>query len=55
MTPPHRHATAHFHATWHPISEGYDPPDGWGWCFVDEVMVELPDQTLQVGPIPKFV
>ncbi len=25
---PHRHATAHFHATGHPIIEGYDPPRG---------------------------
>jgi hypothetical protein len=27
---PHRHATQHFHATSHPIIEGYDPPEGWG-------------------------
>ncbi len=52
---PHRHATKHFHATGHPIIEGYDPPEGWGWCYVDEVFVELPDQTPQVGPIPRFV
>jgi len=52
---PHRHATAHFHATRHPIIEGYDPPEGWGWCFVDETMVDLPDQTPQVGPIPRYV
>ncbi len=53
--PPYRHATAHFHATRHPIIEGYDPPEGWGWCFVDETMVDLPDQTPQVGPIPRYV
>lgn len=35
--------------------EGYDPPEGWGWCFVDEEFVELPDQTSQIGPIPRFV
>ena len=50
----HRHATAHFHASRHPIIEGYDPPEGWGWCFVDEVMVDLPDQTAQIGPIPRY-
>ncbi len=27
---PNRHATAHHHATRHPIIEGYDPPEGWG-------------------------
>ena len=51
---PNRHATKHFHATGHPIIEGYDPPEGWGWCFVDRQMVELPDTTPQNGPIPKF-
>ncbi|QBB70024.1 hypothetical protein ELE36_06425 [Pseudolysobacter antarcticus] len=51
---PGRHATKHYHASKHPIIEGYDPPEGWGWCFVEETMVALPDQTPQVGPIPRF-
>jgi hypothetical protein len=43
---PNRHATRHFQATKHPIIETYDPPDGWGWCYVDEVMLDLSeDQT----------
>jgi uncharacterized UBP type Zn finger protein len=42
---PHRHATAHFHGTGHPIIEGYDPPEGWSWCYVDEMEIDLPDQT----------
>ncbi|MBD9450370.1 MULTISPECIES: UBP-type zinc finger domain-containing protein [unclassified Rhizobium] len=49
-----KHATAHFRSTGHPIIEGYDPPEGWGWCYVDETMIDLPDQTPQVGPIPQF-
>ena len=53
---PNRHATRHFHATGHPIIEGYDPPEGWGWCYVDEVMFDLSDQaTPQDGPIPRYV
>jgi ubiquitin-hydrolase Zn-finger-containing protein len=53
---PHRHATAHFHATRHPIIEGYDPPEGWGWCYVDEVTFDLSDRmTPQRGPIPRYV
>jgi len=52
---PHRHATAHFHATQHPIIEGYDPPEGWGWCYIDEIEVSLPNQTTQIGPIPRYV
>lgn len=42
---PNRHATKHFKATGHPIMETYDPPDGWDWCYVDEVMLDLSDNT----------
>ena len=53
---PGRHATKHFHATQHPIIEGYDPPEGWGWCYVDEVFFDLgTDTTPQDKPIPRFV
>ena len=51
---PNRRATAHFHATQHPIIEGYDPPEGWGWCYIDDDFIDLPDQTPQVGPIPRY-
>ncbi len=36
-----KHATKHFHTSKHPVMESYDPPDPWGWCYVDEVMIEL--------------
>ncbi|WP_223851283.1 UBP-type zinc finger domain-containing protein [Cupriavidus pauculus] len=49
------HARAHFEETGHPIIEGYDPPEGWGWCYIDQEVVALPDQTPQRGPIPRFV
>jgi hypothetical protein len=53
---PSRHATMHFHATGHPIIEGYDPPEGWGWCYVDEEAFDLSDRmTPHNGPIPRFV
>jgi hypothetical protein len=53
---PNRHATKHFHATGHPVIEGYDPPEGWGWCYVDEVWLDLSDRaTPQLGPIPRYV
>jgi hypothetical protein len=52
---PNRHATKHFHATHHPIIEAYDPPEGWGWCYVDETIFDLSDRpTPHVGPIPRF-
>lgn len=52
---PSRHARGHFNDTAHPIIEGYDPPEGWGWCYIDDAQVDLPDQTPQLGPIPRFV
>jgi hypothetical protein len=50
---PNTHATKHFYATGHPIIEGYDPPEGWG--YVEETFVDLPSQTPQRKPIPRFV
>ena len=35
-----KHATAHFHATQHPLMKSFQPGEDWGWCFVDEVMFE---------------
>jgi hypothetical protein len=29
--------------------------EGWGWCYVDESFVDLPDTTPQNGPIPRYV
>jgi hypothetical protein len=53
---PNRHASAHFHATGHPVIEGYDPPEGWGWCYVDEVFFDLSDRmTPHPWPIPRYV
>jgi hypothetical protein len=50
-----RHATKHFRATKHPIIEVFDPPEGWGWCYVDEVIFDLSDRpTPHLGPIPRY-
>ena len=52
---PNKHATAHFHATGHPVIDGYDPPEGWGWCYVDEVLFDLSKRkTPHNGPIPRY-
>jgi uncharacterized UBP type Zn finger protein len=37
---PNRHATKHFHATSHPVIRSFEPGEDWGWCYVDEVMIE---------------
>ncbi len=36
-----RHATRHFHKTSHAIMRSIEPGETWGWCYVDEVMIEL--------------
>ena len=50
-----KHATQHFQSTSHPIMESYDPPDPWGWCFVDKALFDLSDRmTPHNGPIPRY-
>jgi uncharacterized UBP type Zn finger protein len=39
---PNKHATKHFHKTHHPIIRSFEPGEDWGWCYVDEVTLELP-------------
>ena len=39
---PHRHATAHFRETGHPLIRSAEPFEGWAWCYVDEVSMYLP-------------
>ena len=36
-----KHATKHFRASGHPVIEDYYPGEGWGWCYVDELMIDL--------------
>ena len=38
-----RHATKHFHSTRHPIITSLEPGEGWSWCYIDEVAMELDD------------
>jgi uncharacterized UBP type Zn finger protein len=37
---PHRHATAHFRQTRHPIVSSVEPEETWCWCYIDERMLE---------------
>jgi len=38
---PNRHATAHFHATAHPLIQSFEPGEDWVSCYVDDVMFML--------------
>ena len=40
---PGKHATQHFHETTHPVMASYEPGESWGWCYLDEVELKLPD------------
>ncbi|MBV8957187.1 MAG: UBP-type zinc finger domain-containing protein [Actinobacteria bacterium] len=40
---PGRHATKHFFATTHPIIRSFEPGEFWCWCYVDQLVFELPD------------
>ncbi|HEY7052098.1 MAG TPA: UBP-type zinc finger domain-containing protein [Mycobacterium sp.] len=31
----HKHATAHFHQTNHPVMRSHEPGEAWRWCYVD--------------------
>jgi CPA1 family monovalent cation:H+ antiporter len=33
---PARHATAHFHASTHPVVRSFEPGETWRWCYVDQ-------------------
>ncbi|HVG29797.1 MAG TPA: UBP-type zinc finger domain-containing protein [Pyrinomonadaceae bacterium] len=35
-----RHATKHFRAVGHPVIRSFEPGEGWGWCYVDELYFE---------------
>ncbi|MBV9356418.1 MAG: UBP-type zinc finger domain-containing protein [Chloroflexi bacterium] len=35
-----RHATRHFRATQHPIMRSFEPDESWGWCYVDQVLLD---------------
>jgi len=40
---PNRHASAHSHASGHPIIRSLEPGEEWSWCFLDEVAMIIPD------------
>jgi uncharacterized UBP type Zn finger protein len=37
---PNKHATKHFHRAGHPIVRSLEPGEDWGWCYLDQLMLE---------------
>jgi len=36
---PNRHATAHYHATGHPIVRSLEPGESWAYCYDDDAVL----------------
>ena len=36
---PNRHASAHYHATGHPIIQSFNPGETWIYCYVDDAIL----------------
>lgn len=51
---PNRHATAHFHATSHPLIRSLEPGEEWSWCYDDEValLIEEVGGETRIPPSP---
>ena len=41
-----KHAAKHFHSTTHPLVKSFEPGEEWGWCYVDELLLESLPGTL---------
>jgi hypothetical protein len=41
---PNRHATAHVHATGHPVIHSAEPGEDWFWCYTDEIGFTMPSR-----------
>jgi uncharacterized UBP type Zn finger protein len=37
---PNHHATRHHVATGHPVIKSFEPGEDWGWCYVDDELVD---------------
>jgi uncharacterized UBP type Zn finger protein len=37
---PNQHATRHYRAHHHPIIRSFEPGEDWGWCYVDDLVME---------------
>ncbi len=35
---PRQHATAHYHASTHPVVRSFEPGEAWRWCYVDQLI-----------------
>ena len=43
-----KHATRHFHAVRHPVMRSLEPGENWGWCYVDQLMLDFSEISPQL-------
>jgi len=49
---PNRHATAHYHASGHPVIRSFEPEENWGYCYPHDLFVEhLPARPHEAAPV----
>jgi ubiquitin-hydrolase Zn-finger-containing protein len=36
-----KHATKHFQGTHHAIMRSVEPGESWGWCYIDQIEVDV--------------
>ena len=36
-----KHATRHYYTTGHPVMRSIEPGESWGWCYVDQVWLDV--------------
>jgi uncharacterized UBP type Zn finger protein len=39
---PNRHASAHARETSHPLIRSLEPGERWSWCYVDQIVLNVP-------------
>jgi uncharacterized UBP type Zn finger protein len=49
-----KHATAHYRLTGHPIIKSFEPGEDWGWCYLDELVLDATDWPVR-GPVAHSV
>ena len=51
---PNHHASAHAASSGHPIIRSLQPGEVWSWCFLDEVLMRIPQVkgTTRIPPSP---
>jgi uncharacterized UBP type Zn finger protein len=48
---PNRHASKHARSTEHPVIRSYEPEEDWGYCFPDDLFLEvLPARKGEAAP-----